>query len=217
MSGASRSDFARTTASFETSPRGAGPRRRAPHAHRAPAGRHRNAGAGQRPYRQRAGLSNGSRTARGIEATHDGATAHIDLGQALRGHRFAHRARTAGDATVGDAEPPTCGPCFAHPGWCGRRAAMSPWTPPVRTSSSCWTARAAPSGQRLPAPRRPPRRSDKHGPQRTEPPGHSTSRITTSRTGRTVRRRHDDHAAMQSTVRRCSSTPNRTGKRHRSS
>ncbi|MFF4138437.1 hypothetical protein ACFY1B_44865 [Streptomyces mirabilis] len=35
--------------------------------------------------------------------THDGATAHIDLGQALRGHRFAHRARTAGDATVGDA------------------------------------------------------------------------------------------------------------------
>ncbi|MER5799017.1 hypothetical protein [Streptomyces mirabilis] len=44
----------------------------------------------------------GSRTAR-IEVTHDGTTAHIDLGQALRGHRFAHRAPTAGDATVGDA------------------------------------------------------------------------------------------------------------------
>ncbi|MER5344832.1 hypothetical protein ABT030_31900 [Streptomyces mirabilis] len=35
--------------------------------------------------------------------THDGTTAHIDLGQALRGHRFAHRAPTTGAATVGDA------------------------------------------------------------------------------------------------------------------
>ncbi|MFK4543841.1 hypothetical protein RKD29_003437 [Streptomyces tendae] len=41
----------------------------------------------------------GTRTAR-IEVTHDGTTAHIDLGQALRGHRFAHReSPAAGDAS----------------------------------------------------------------------------------------------------------------------
>ncbi|MEV4043213.1 hypothetical protein [Streptomyces sp. NPDC049744] len=40
----------------------------------------------------------GSRTAR-IEVTHDGTTAHVDLGQALRGHRFAQRA----DSAAGDA------------------------------------------------------------------------------------------------------------------
>ncbi|MFG3335270.1 hypothetical protein ACGFZZ_25080 [Streptomyces tendae] len=35
-------------------------------------------------------VADGTRTAR-IEVTHDGTTAHVDLGQALRGHRFAHR------------------------------------------------------------------------------------------------------------------------------
>ncbi|MEU5628410.1 hypothetical protein [Streptomyces tendae] len=41
----------------------------------------------------------GTRTAR-IEVTHDGTTAHVDLGQALRGHRFAHHeSPAAGDAS----------------------------------------------------------------------------------------------------------------------
>ena len=35
--------------------------------------------------------------------TRDGTGTSVDLGQALRGHRFAHRASTAGAATVGDA------------------------------------------------------------------------------------------------------------------
>ncbi|UWM48225.1 hypothetical protein N0X72_03910 [Streptomyces carpaticus] len=39
-------------------------------------------------------VHDGVRTAR-IAVTHDGTTAHADLGQALRGHRFAHR-RTPG-------------------------------------------------------------------------------------------------------------------------
>ncbi|MFG2374231.1 hypothetical protein ACGFY9_22460 [Streptomyces sp. NPDC048504] len=41
--------------------------------------------------------ADGTRTAR-IEITHDGTTAHVDLGQSLRGHRYAHRPdRPAGD------------------------------------------------------------------------------------------------------------------------
>ncbi|WP_405192506.1 hypothetical protein [Streptomyces anthocyanicus] len=45
-------------------------------------------------------VADGARTAR-IEVTHDGTTAHVDLGQALRGHRFARREDgAAGDAPV---------------------------------------------------------------------------------------------------------------------
>ncbi|GLP64924.1 hypothetical protein TUSST3_15440 [Streptomyces sp. TUS-ST3] len=44
--------------------------------------------------------SEGTRTAR-IEVTHDSTTAHVDLGQALRGHRFARR----GGQAAGDASP----------------------------------------------------------------------------------------------------------------
>ncbi|MDQ1073685.1 hypothetical protein [Streptomyces canus] len=43
-------------------------------------------------------VTNGTRTAR-IEVTHDGTTAHVDLGQALRGHRFTQRE----DPAAGDA------------------------------------------------------------------------------------------------------------------
>ncbi|MGI5439750.1 hypothetical protein ACQEV4_20905 [Streptomyces shenzhenensis] len=43
----------------------------------------------------------GTRTAR-IEVTHNGTTARVDLGQALRGHRFAHRRTTAADAPAAD-------------------------------------------------------------------------------------------------------------------
>lgn len=51
-------------------------------------------------------VAGGTRTAR-IEVTHDGTTAHVDLGQALRGHRFAHRSDpAAGDAHT-DAAPRT--------------------------------------------------------------------------------------------------------------
>ncbi|WP_406397968.1 hypothetical protein [Streptomyces uncialis] len=43
-------------------------------------------------------VADGARTAR-IEVTHDGTTAHVDLGQALRGHRFTQRE----DPAAGDA------------------------------------------------------------------------------------------------------------------
>ncbi|MEB8338093.1 hypothetical protein [Streptomyces endophyticus] len=44
----------------------------------------------------------GTRTAR-IGVTHDDTTTRVDVGQALRGHRFAHRlAPTADAATTGD-------------------------------------------------------------------------------------------------------------------
>jgi hypothetical protein len=43
----------------------------------------------------------GTRTAR-IAVTHDGTTAHLDLGQALRGHRFAHQTAATDAATVGN-------------------------------------------------------------------------------------------------------------------
>ncbi|MFD5655022.1 hypothetical protein [Streptomyces sp. NPDC127039] len=43
-------------------------------------------------------VADGTRTAR-IEVTHEGTTAHVDLGQALRGHRFAQRE----DPAAGDA------------------------------------------------------------------------------------------------------------------
>ncbi|MGW0336337.1 hypothetical protein ACWD0J_31570 [Streptomyces sp. NPDC003011] len=44
-------------------------------------------------------VADGTRTAR-IEVTHDGTTAHVDLGQALRGHRFTqHEDPAAGDAS----------------------------------------------------------------------------------------------------------------------
>ncbi|WP_210951048.1 hypothetical protein, partial [Streptomyces sp. MK37H] len=51
-------------------------------------------------------VADGTRTA-GIEITHDGTTARVDLGQALRGHRYAHRPNpAAGDAPV-DSSPRT--------------------------------------------------------------------------------------------------------------
>ncbi|MFI5939889.1 hypothetical protein ACIBCB_06380 [Streptomyces uncialis] len=43
-------------------------------------------------------VADGTRTAR-IEVTHDGTTAHVDLGQALRGHRYTQRE----DPAAGDA------------------------------------------------------------------------------------------------------------------
>ncbi|MGW9211828.1 hypothetical protein ACWGR4_33265 [Embleya sp. NPDC055664] len=49
-------------------------------------------------------VGEGTRTAR-IEVTHDGTTAHVDLGQALRGHRFAHRPHPAAGDAPSDAAP----------------------------------------------------------------------------------------------------------------
>ncbi|WP_214416282.1 hypothetical protein [Sphaerisporangium fuscum] len=49
-------------------------------------------------------VADGTRTAH-IAVAHEGTTACVDLGQALRGHRFAHRHRhrpTTGNATAGD-------------------------------------------------------------------------------------------------------------------
>ncbi|MFG3134228.1 hypothetical protein ACGFZU_41910 [Streptomyces tendae] len=48
-------------------------------------------------------VADGTRTAR-IEVTHDGTTAHVDLGQALRGHRFAHRESPAAADASGTAD-----------------------------------------------------------------------------------------------------------------
>ncbi|MGW5763168.1 hypothetical protein [Streptomyces tendae] len=45
----------------------------------------------------------GTRTAR-IEVTHDGTTTHVGLGQALRGHRFAHRESPAAADASGTAD-----------------------------------------------------------------------------------------------------------------
>ncbi|NEB13890.1 hypothetical protein G3I32_34510 [Streptomyces coelicoflavus] len=47
--------------------------------------------------------ADGTRTAR-IEVTHDGTTAHVDLGQALRGHRFTRREDPAADGAPGTAD-----------------------------------------------------------------------------------------------------------------
>jgi hypothetical protein len=66
-------------------------------------------------------VADGIRTAR-IEVTHDGATAHVDLGQALRGHRFAHRE----DPVVGDA-PAHDASCTANV-WSALRAPGLVWT-----------------------------------------------------------------------------------------
>ncbi|MFC9685203.1 hypothetical protein [Streptomyces sp. NPDC056948] len=51
-------------------------------------------------------ITDGTRTAR-IEITHDGTTAHVDLGQALRGHRFAHRPDPVTGAAHSAAAPRT--------------------------------------------------------------------------------------------------------------
>ncbi|WP_031046920.1 hypothetical protein [Streptomyces sp. NRRL F-5650] len=60
--------------------------------------------------------ADGVRTAR-IEVTHDGTTAHVDLGQALRGHRFTHRE----DPAAGD--PPDTADA-----WSALRAPGLVWT-----------------------------------------------------------------------------------------
>ncbi|WP_055547792.1 hypothetical protein [Streptomyces kanamyceticus] len=66
-------------------------------------------------------VADGARTAR-IEVTHEGTTAHVDLGQALRGHRFAHRPDpTSGDAHS-DAAPRTAAV------WSALRAPGLVWT-----------------------------------------------------------------------------------------
>ncbi|WP_210590141.1 hypothetical protein [Streptomyces sp. GESEQ-35] len=51
-------------------------------------------------------VADGTRTA-GIEITHDGTTARVDLGQALRGHRCAHRPGPAAGDAHSDAAPRT--------------------------------------------------------------------------------------------------------------
>ncbi|MER6009974.1 hypothetical protein [Streptomyces bluensis] len=48
-------------------------------------------------------VTDGTRTAR-IAVTHDGTTAEVDLGQALRGHRFAHRQEPAPTADADTAD-----------------------------------------------------------------------------------------------------------------
>ncbi|MFF5672552.1 hypothetical protein ACFY8S_20875 [Streptomyces hygroscopicus] len=66
--------------------------------------------------------ADGTRTAR-IEVTHDGTTAHVDLGQALRGHRFALREDFAADgALTGD------GPSRTAEVWSALRASGLVWT-----------------------------------------------------------------------------------------
>ncbi|MGA5895211.1 hypothetical protein [Streptomyces venetus] len=66
-------------------------------------------------------VADGTRTAR-IEVTHDGTTAHVDLGQALRGHRFAHRP----DPHAGDAPSDTAPRTAAV--WSALRAPGLVWT-----------------------------------------------------------------------------------------
>lgn len=51
-------------------------------------------------------ITDGIRTAR-IEIAHEGTTAHVDLGQSLRGHRFAHRPDQATGAAHSVAAPRT--------------------------------------------------------------------------------------------------------------
>ncbi|MEV7360335.1 hypothetical protein [Kitasatospora sp. NPDC091276] len=75
-------------------------------------------------------VAGGARTA-AIELTHDGATARVDLGQALRGHRFAHRPDGAtgdvpADAPVADA--PVADPPAAADVWTALRASGLVWT-----------------------------------------------------------------------------------------
>ncbi|WP_262401335.1 hypothetical protein [Actinomadura sp. CNU-125] len=84
-------------------------------------------------------VADGTRTAR-IDVTHDGTTAHVDLGQALRGHRFAQREDPAAGDASGTAD--IWSALRARRDWCGRRPATSPWTPLVRTTSSCWPCSA---------------------------------------------------------------------------
>lgn len=63
----------------------------------------------------------GTRTA-GIEITHDGTTARVDLGQALRGHRYAHRPDPAAGDAHSDAAPRTAAV------WSALRAPGLVWT-----------------------------------------------------------------------------------------
>ncbi|WP_406458479.1 hypothetical protein OH768_29125 [Streptomyces sp. NBC_01622] len=63
----------------------------------------------------------GTRAAR-IEITHDGTTAHVDLGQALRGHRYAHRP----DPAAGDTRCATAPRTAAV--WSALRASGLVWT-----------------------------------------------------------------------------------------
>ncbi|MFD3611155.1 hypothetical protein ACFWXA_24345 [Streptomyces atroolivaceus] len=62
-----------------------------------------------------------TRTA-GIEVTHDGTTARVDLGQALRGHRYAHRPDPASDEAHSDVTPRTAA------AWSALRAPGLVWT-----------------------------------------------------------------------------------------
>ncbi|MFD4557312.1 hypothetical protein ACFWP5_23850 [Streptomyces sp. NPDC058469] len=66
-------------------------------------------------------VAGGTRTAH-IEVTHDGATARVDLGQALRGHRFAHRPDPAAGDAYSDAAPRTAAV------WSALRAPGLVWT-----------------------------------------------------------------------------------------
>ncbi|MFE5737774.1 hypothetical protein [Streptomyces celluloflavus] len=66
-------------------------------------------------------VADGTRTA-GIEITRDGTTARVDLGQALRGHRFAHRP----DPAAGDADSDTAPRTAAV--WSALRAPGLVWT-----------------------------------------------------------------------------------------
>ncbi|GAA4789473.1 hypothetical protein [Streptomyces ziwulingensis] len=66
-------------------------------------------------------VTDGTRTAR-VEVTHDGGTTHVDLGQALRGHRFAHR-----PAPVTDDAPAGAAPRTADV-WSALRAPGLVWT-----------------------------------------------------------------------------------------
>ncbi|MEV0386404.1 hypothetical protein [Nonomuraea sp. NPDC050643] len=70
-------------------------------------------------------VADGTRTAR-IEVTHDGGTADVDLGQALRGHRFAHHEATT---TATDPTDPTdAGGSRAADLWAALRAPGLVWT-----------------------------------------------------------------------------------------
>ncbi|MFD4532095.1 hypothetical protein ACFWNL_14670 [Kitasatospora sp. NPDC058397] len=72
-------------------------------------------------------VADGARTA-AIELTHDGATAHVDLGQALRGHRFAHRPDSATGADALPADAPATIPPAAADVWTALRAPGLVWT-----------------------------------------------------------------------------------------
>ncbi|MFD7596528.1 hypothetical protein ACFV6D_26265 [Kitasatospora sp. NPDC059812] len=72
-------------------------------------------------------VADGARTA-AIELTHDGATAHVDLGQALRGHRFAHRPDGATSAEALPADAPATNPPAAADVWTALRAPGLVWT-----------------------------------------------------------------------------------------